>query len=70
MMTPQVLNSDDYEIEAEGVVTHGPGTRVITITVFKDNVPTDEKGEVIDLNVFVSWLTDMSDQWVIEDRTF
>ena len=64
------FTTDDVKVEASGVVTHGPGTRVITITVFKDNVPTDEKDEVVDLNVFVSWLTDMSDQWVIEDRVF
>ena len=62
--------TDDVKIEAEGTVTHGPGTRVITVTIFKDNVPTDEQDETIDLEVFEDWLTDMTDQWVIESRVF
>ena len=62
--------TDDVKVEATGIVTHGPGTRVITITVFKDNVPTDDKDLVIDLDVFVEFLTDQTDQWVVESRTF
>ncbi len=66
----QELQTDDLTVKAEGVVTHGPGTRVITITIFKGNVPTDEKDKEIDLDVFVEFLTDMTDLWVVESRTF
>lgn len=67
---PDTAYTDDVKVEAEGVVTHGPGTRVITITVFFDHIPTDENDEEINLDVFVDWLTDMTDQWVIENRVF
>ena len=66
----QELNTDDIEIQAEGVVTHGPGTHVITITVFDGKTPTDEHGLPIPLDTFADWLKDMSDQWVVESRVF
>ncbi len=69
-MTQDRIPMEDYKIEATGIVTHGPGTRVITVTVLKGNVPTDERDKVIDLDVFVAYLTDMTNQWVVESREF
>ena len=66
----QEFITDDVKVEAEGVVTHGPGTRVITVTIFKDNEPTDETDVLINLDVFVDWLTEMTDQWVVESRVW
>ncbi len=62
--------TDDVKVEAEGVVTHGPGTVVITITVFKGNQPTDYDDQPIKVENLASWLKGMTDQWVVEYREF
>lgn len=64
------FTTEDVKVEAEGVVTHGPGTVVIIITVFDGNTPLDEKGKIIFLDVFAEWLKDMTDEWVVEYREF
>ncbi len=70
-ITLQEVETEDVTVKAEGTVTHGPGTRVITITIFAGNVPTEKPAdEPIDLDALVGWLTDMTDQWVVESRTW
>ncbi len=66
----QEFTTDDVKVEGKGTVTHGPNTRVITVTIFDGNVPRDEQDLEIDLDTFVRWLTDMTDQWVVESRTW
>ena len=69
-MSEQRFTTDDVKVEAEGVVTHGPGTVVVTITVFKGNKPTDYKDQEFSVEDMAAWLKDMTDQWVVEYREF
>ncbi len=66
----QEFTTDDVKVEAEGVVTHGPGTVVVTITVFKGNKPTDYKLQEFSVKDMAEWLEGMTDQWVVEYREF
>ena len=67
---PETVITDDVKVEAEGVVTHGPGTVVITITVFKGNQPTGYDDQEFSVKDMAGWLKDMTDQWVVEYREF
>ncbi len=69
-MSQQEFETEDVKVKAEGVVTHGPGTVVITITVFKDNQPTDYEDQEFSVKDMADWLEGMTDQWVVEYREF
>ena len=53
------------KITAKGVVTPGPGTTIIVITIPKGWEPLQD-GEPIDIDSFADYLRYMTEQWMVE----
>jgi hypothetical protein len=63
-MAPE-FRQDNLSMKAEGHVTHGPGTTIITIVIPKGWTP-EQDGEPIDVDDFARYLRYMTEQWMVE----
>ncbi len=56
---------EPMKVKAKGVVTPGPGTTQIVITIPKGWEPLND-GVPIDIDGFVDYLADLTEKWMVE----